>query len=172
MDDRIIFKTKWIKVRETQKGFQFLERDGVNSIAVFLIREGKFGWEVLVRYQPLCIQNNDDSVFPCPITGSIEYNENYTDTVIREIKEETGFIIDKDRLHYLDFYIVGTQTNESVFMYWIDVTDLSPEKVRGDGSYHESISYNKWEDLVNLRNYKYSACQIGYYKLNDILNSY
>lgn len=167
MPDKFIFKTNWIGIKETEKGFQYAVRKGVNSIAVFLIRMNiRKGWEVLVRYQPLCIQNNDDSLFPCPITGSIDIGERTPDTAIREVEEESGFVLEK--VEYLGKYIVGTQTNEIVDMFHANVTSVNPEKVRGDGTYHESISYNQWEPLENLKDYDYSACQIGYYKLKEI----
>lgn len=166
--DNTIFKTNWISVKETQKGFQFLERKGVNSIAAFLIRYTT-EWEVLVRYQPLCISNNDDSLFPCPVTGSIDLGEDVFNCTRREVEEETGYIIEPKDIIELGSYIVGTQTNEQVYLYVMDASDYTPEAIRGDGGYHESISYNKWEPLENLKNYNYSACQIGYYRIKELL---
>jgi 8-oxo-dGTP pyrophosphatase MutT (NUDIX family) len=171
-EDKVLFKTDWISVLETERGFQYLERKGKNSIALFLIREGRTGWEVLVRYQPLPLQNNDDSLFPCPITGSIDAEEFPAGTAVRECLEETGYSIALHELRTLDEYVVGTQTNETVYMYYCDVSNKISIKPKTDGGYHESISYNNWEFLSNLKSYNYSACQIGFYKLNEILNDF
>ncbi|MEM9909095.1 MAG: hypothetical protein AAF921_29205 [Cyanobacteria bacterium P01_D01_bin.44] len=61
--DPIIFNTDWIAIRESSRGFQYLERKGKDSVAVFLIRRQGDGaeWEVLVRYQHLCIDNTEDN---------------------------------------------------------------------------------------------------------------
>lgn len=170
MSDKIIFKTNWVQVNETEKGFQFLERKGKDSVAVFLVRHsilGSIKFETLVRYQPLPISNNDDSLFPCPITGGIEVGESPYRCALREVEEEAGYVLSE--LRELGSYIVGTQTNETVWMYWLNIDDITPEKIRGDGTFHESISINKWESIFNLKNYPYSACQIGYYKLRQKL---
>ncbi len=58
--DQIIFQEKWMAVKQTPRDFQYLERKGKDSVAVFLLREsGKnlAQYEVLIRQQPLCIDN-------------------------------------------------------------------------------------------------------------------
>lgn len=155
--DKTIFKTKWISVKETSKGFQFLERKGVNSIACFLIKESNRGllnlkdkYDVLIRYQPLPIDNSSDQdLFPCPITGSIEENETYEDCAMREVYEESGYKIGIPS--FIGSYFCSTQSNEEVFMYLYDVTNLSYGIPKGDGEKYESISYNQWEPLTNLK---------------------
>ena len=169
--EKIIFKTNWISILETEKGFQYLRRKGKNSVAIFLVRDGKLGQEALIRYQPLPIQNNDDSLFPCPITGSIDEGESPINTAIREVLEESGYDI-RDNIVNLGKYVVGTQTDEIVHMFYADVNNKINATPENDGGYHESISKNIWEPLSNLKNYQYSACQIMYYKLNEVLNDY
>lgn len=170
-EDKVLFKTNWIQVKETERKFQYLERKGKDSVAIFLLRRFLknqiFQYEVLVRYQPLPITNNDDSLYPCPITGGLELNESILNCALREVKEESGYSLTD--LKYLGSYIVGTQTNEKVYMYYFDVTAVIPEIPLLDDTYHESISKNVWENLHNLKGYDYSACQIGYYILKGKL---
>ena len=170
MESEVVYKNQWIKVLKTPKDFYYLERKGKDSVAVFLVRmNASIGWEVLIRYQPLTIQNDDDSLFACPVTGSIDYNEAPSKTASREVAEETGYEVNITEGDCLVKFIVGTQTNEIVSIYWKNVTGEGITQIRKNDSYHESVSKNIWEPLDNLRNYNYSACQIGYYKLKEIL---
>lgn len=175
--DQIIFKAKWITVRETSRGFQYCERKGKDSIAVFLIRksnEASAEYEVLVRQQPLCIENENEAMnarlklFPCPITGAIEAGELPEVAAVREAYEEAGYPV---QVIALGQYIVGTQTNEICYLYYSDVTGITPDEAQQDGSYFESISQNQWHPLDYLKSCNYSACQIGYFKLRELLRS-
>ena len=170
MDDHtILLNTSWIAVKETVQGFQYLERKGKDSIAVFLIRkcdDDSQRVEVLIRLQPLCIDSTDTKLYPCPITGSLDAGELPEQAAVREVYEESGFSV---HLFPLGRYIVGTQTNEICYMYYADVTDLEPEDAQQDGTYHESISKNEWHPLEYLNQCEYAGCQIGYFRLREIL---
>ncbi len=167
--EQVIFETPWIKVKRTPRGFDYLERKGVNSVAVFLVRKNATGsYDVLIRWQPLCVHNADiddqQVLFACPVTGSIDGNESPLEAAYREVEEETGYYIVENDLKYLSTYIVGTQTNEKVWMYIADVTGYSePSKATNDGTYFESISHNEWRNLEDMANYEYVACQLGYH---------
>jgi 8-oxo-dGTP pyrophosphatase MutT (NUDIX family) len=167
--EEVIFETPWIQVKRTPRGFDYLERKGVNSVAVFLIRRtDNSKTEVLIRLQPLCVHNADiddqQMLFACPVTGGIEEDEKPIDSAYREVEEETGYYLIENDLTYLTTYIVGTQTNEKVWLYMADVTDYpKPPKATNDGTYFESISRNEWRTLETLRGYEYVACQLGYY---------
>ena len=164
--ERVIFVTNWIAVKETARGFHYLERKGKDSVAVFLLRKRKpelKEYEVLIRQQPLCIDNLElngkPRLYPCPITGGIGGNET---------PEESGFSV---RVLPLGQYIVGTQTNEICYLHYADVTGLEPEVTKQDGSYFESVSKNEWHPFEYLIQCDYSACQIGYLKLQQVLFS-
>ncbi len=171
--NKIIFSTSWVVVKETSRKFYYLERKGRDSVAVFLIRKNKANpqiYEVLIRQQPLCIDNQEIngtlSLFPCPITGGLDEGESPEEAAVREVYEESGFSVD---VLPLGKYIVGTQTNEICYMYYADVTDIEPDVAQQDGSYFESISKNEWHSFEYLKNCEYSACQIGYFRLLNIL---
>lgn len=171
--DRIIFQTRWITVKESPRGFQFLERKGKDSVAIFLLRKNGNNsgrYEVLVRQQPLCINNIEANgmlkLFPCPITGAIDEGELPEEAAIREVYEEAGY---KVQVLSLGKYIVGTQTNEVCHLFYANVTEMEPDEAPQDGSYHESISKNEWYSFESLETFDYSACQIGYFKLRELL---
>jgi hypothetical protein len=172
MSETVVFQTPFVCIKKTQKGFFYLERKGVNSVAIFLIRKtllnSQLDWDVLIRYQPLPIDNSEDMcLFPCPITGGIEPGEVPQDCADRETFEEAGYSVETKLLCN---YVVGTQTNEIVSIYWADVTDIEPEIPSNDGTYFESISNNQWEKLEDLKQHRYSACKIGYLYLCSLLN--
>lgn len=171
--EKTLFSTKRVAIKETSRGFQYLERDGKDSVAIFLIRRrglsnGQF--EVLVRYQPLCIDNSEiDGVprlFPCPLTGSIDQDELPEAAAKRETYEESGFAVE---MRPLGIYIVGTQTNEICHMFYADVTGVEPQPAPQDGSYFEAVSKNQWQPLEYLNECDYGACQLGYFRLKTML---
>jgi ADP-ribose pyrophosphatase YjhB (NUDIX family) len=171
--EKTIFSTDWISVKETARGFYYLERKGRDSVAIFLVKKSnsnRGGYEVLIRQQPLCIDipdiNEEHRLYPCPITGGINEGELPEEAAGREVYEEAGFLVE---VLPLGKYIVGTQTNEICYMYYADVTGIEPEVARQDGSYFESISKNEWYPLDYLNQCDYAACQIGYFRLKDIL---
>lgn len=167
--DRIIFQTEWITVRESAQGFQYLERKGKDSVAVFLLRKSSthpLRYEVLIREQHLCLDNQEVNgklfLFPCPITGALDEEELPEAAAMRETYEETGYQVE---LLPLGKYIVGTQVNEICYLYYADVTNIAPDTAQQDGTYLESIAQNQWRSFEYLQECDYSACQIGYFKL-------
>lgn len=172
--DRVIFQTAWIAVKQSPQGFQYLERKGKDSVAVFLLRKSDANppeYEVLIRQQHLCVDNREiDGVltlFPCPITGALDEGESPEAAAIREVQEEAGYTV---QVLPLGKYIVGTQTNEICYLYYADVTGVEPAPALQDGTYLESIARNEWHELNYLKTCDYSACQIGYLKLQEILS--
>jgi 8-oxo-dGTP diphosphatase len=172
MSDTILLQTKWITVRQTPGGFQFAERRGRDSVAIFLVRQTATNgaYEVLIRQQPLCIDamtpGEDLHLHPCPITGGIDGTETPEQSAVREVHEEAGYTVE---VVPLGRYIVGTQTNEICYLYYADVTGQVPAEALQDGSYFEAISMNEWHPFSYLQHCDYAACQIGYYRLREIL---
>ena len=171
--ERILFSSQWIAVKETAKGYQYLERKGRDSVAVFLLQKcdaNGEGYEVLIRRQPLCLDNpgidEELKLYPCPITGGVDSGETPAEAAVREVREEAGFSVG---VSPLGRYIVGTQTNEICYLYYADVTGQEAGLAEQDGSYFESVSRNEWRPLGYLGQCDYGACQIGYFRLRDLL---
>jgi 8-oxo-dGTP diphosphatase len=171
--EQIIFQTKWIAVKESPRGFQYLERKGKDSVAVFLLRRSSVDsqqYEVLIRQQHLCIDNREVdgkfNLFPCPITGALEEGELPEAAARRETYEEAGYWV---QTVPFGRYIVGTQVNEICYLYYADVTGIEPDVAQQDGTYMESIGRNEWHPFEYLKECDYSACQIGYFKLRSLL---
>jgi hypothetical protein len=172
--EKVLFSTAHLVVKETARGFHYSERLGKDSVAIFLVRKNESitcKYEVLVRMQPLC-QNNSEvngeqQLYPCPFTGRIESDESPDQAAVRETFEESGYLT---QVKLLGKYFVGTQTNETCHMYYADVANVEPEDALQDGTYHESISRNEWHSLDYLSECDYVACQLGYFKLKAVLS--
>jgi ADP-ribose pyrophosphatase YjhB (NUDIX family) len=172
-DEKILFSTKAITIKESARGFQYLERLGKDSVAIFLVRKSVSDaskYEVLIRKQPLCVDNSEieekPRLFACPLTGRIELGESPEQAAVRETLEESGYAI---QVTSLSRYFVGTQTNEICYLYYADVTDMNPQVALQDGTYFESVSENEWHPLDYLNECDYVACQLGYFRLKNEL---
>lgn len=172
-NEKTIFSTEHITIKETARGFHYFERLGRDSVAIFLIKKSELNsskYEVLIRMQPLP-QNNlevngEQQLYACPFTGRIEPGESPGQAAVRETFEESGY---STQVISLGRYFVGTQTNETCYLYYADVTDVKPQTALQDGTYFESISKNEWHPLDYLSECDYVACQLGYFKLQDKL---
>lgn len=145
--DKTLFSTHLVSLDETVYGFQFLERRGKDSVAIFLVRRNGLivnQFEVLVRYQPLCVDSSEvdgiPKLFPCPLTGSLGEGEEPQAAAVRETFEEASFAVE---MLPLGQYIVGTQTNEICYMFYADVTGVDPQIAPQDGSFFEAASHNR-----------------------------
>jgi 8-oxo-dGTP pyrophosphatase MutT (NUDIX family) len=172
-DEKILFSTKAIAIKESARGFQYLERLGKDSVAIFLVRRSELGasrYEVLIRKQPLCVDNSEvdgkPRLYACPLTGRIESGESAELAAVRETFEESGYAV---HAISLGRYFVGTQTNEICYLYYADVTDIEPQVAFQDGTYFESVSENEWHPLEYLNECDYVACQLGYFRLKNLL---
>lgn len=174
---RILFSTKWVKLMESSSGFHYLERKGKDSIAVLLLKIENDELKCLIRKQPLCAlrtsdnQHLDEILGSCPITGSMELNEDPIECTVREIEEESGFTIKPELLNTLGTYIVGTQTNEICSMFVADVTGLNNTEAKGDGSACENASHNEWISFNKIQNEVYSALPIMYLRIINLIKS-
>lgn len=163
MNKKILYHSKWMKLYKNEKGYIFAERRNKDSVAILCFKKVNNEYYFLIRFQPLIdIKEDDNILFPCLVTGSLENGEDLISTCRRELYEEVGIPISNDLkplLHYK--YVSTTQMNEVVNIFIFDVTDWKFENPKTDGSFYESISFNKWVNNEELKNIIFSNNELN-----------
>ncbi len=156
---KCLYKNEWLSLYETPRGFIYAQRKGINSTAILCYRKNKKKYEFLVRFQPLPVLKNrndficDHTLYPCCVTGSIEEKETPLINCLKEVYEETNYLITKKQIKHCICATSSTQMNEIVYHYLVDLTgiDINDGKLMGDGSYFENISKNQWLSEKQLK---------------------
>lgn len=156
--DKLLFKNKWINVYETKQGFIYAQRQSINSTATLLFKKVNNNPQFLLRYQPLpsLVVNKKTtkchSLFPCCVTGGIEPNETPIINAIKEVYEETNYIINSKNFIAKNVLVASTQMNELVYVFVVDITNCKQvKKTPGDGSIFETLSKNRWVSETKLK---------------------
>ncbi len=150
---KCLYKTNYLSLMESDKGFFYGERKGIDSSATLCYQKRADGYYFLIRYQLLPIRseaNISNKLYACCITGSIEPNETFESNIIKEVAEESGFVINQSLIVASNIYVATTQMNENVKTFIVDITNSSQKEFHGDGSYFESISENRWLSAKQL----------------------
>lgn len=150
---KLLHKTKFLSLYETENGFYFAQRRNTDSVAGLCFKKEDNQYYFLLRFQPLPEINSKlswDELYPCPITGSCEENETHFESMVREIYEEGGIKVNKNNLVASSYCVATTQMNETVYNYLFDVTNLLQIDSVGDGSIFEKVSKNYWVDQKEL----------------------
>lgn len=146
---KILYKNYWIDLKQTDRGFVYAQRRNINSTASLLFKKVGNEYKFLLRFQPLpelSISNtNWRRLYPCCVTGSLETSELPLQNAIKEIYEETNYVVDKNNFITQGQSVSSTQMNELVYIYVVDISNAKHvDKKSGDGSVFENISKNKW----------------------------
>ncbi|MDR0545843.1 MAG: NUDIX domain-containing protein [Mycoplasmataceae bacterium] len=158
--NKCLYKHNWLSVHETKRGFIYAQRRTINSTATLLYAKKGKQTMFLLRYQPLpaLIENSRKArfskLYPCCVTGSIEKNESPLQNAIKEVFEETNYVIKKSDIKMMNRNVASTQMNEMVYVFIADITKARFVKKRtGDGTIFESLSKNKWiseKQMINI----------------------
>ena len=113
-------------------GYYYAQRAGTNSVAFILYNEYDEVGLLSIYHGPTPI------IRDCAFTGSLDNDElTVRETVIAEVKEESGYTVkDSDLIHYGQLE-VGTQTNEMVDLYIVKVIKDAIGKREPTGKYEE-----------------------------------
>jgi len=182
----ILYKNEWLSLYKTEKGFIYSQRKNINSTATLCFKKEKDNFFFLIRYQPLPmikvkeIKNHQwDDLYPCCVTGTIEKGETPIQNAIKEVYEETNYIVTKKEKIDETFCVASTQSNEVVYCFLFNLTHAKKiNKVEGDGSIFEKVSKNLWVSqneiekiLFNKSNLYLSSLSSAYLLFIKYLNS-
>ena len=143
--ETIIFQTpgdkKFLKVirkgTDESNYYYFSERNGRDSIA-FILFDSNTGFYTLLKQ----FSTSTHSWVIGAFTGSLDKpNSSVLDILIDEVREEAGYIIDSSDAQYLGLVPVGSQTNEQVHLYIIDVSDLIQGDIEPENLWEENTEF-------------------------------
>lgn len=78
------------------------------------------------------------------LTGGIEKGSDQFQTAVKELKEETGYIAEEKDLIELGYCWSAKASDTMVYLFTVDVTDKTPEKIKGDGTGLEAMAEPGW----------------------------
>jgi 8-oxo-dGTP pyrophosphatase MutT (NUDIX family) len=155
MEMNILYKGKWLSLYEID-GYVCSNETRCNGriVAVLPYRkvtvDGNTTIHFLLRKEvtpPWCAVS-DRKEMVNSITGGIESHDPMDDA-IREVKEEAGYDIPKEKMIYLGESF-GAKSSDTVYKYFTcDVTGLTNTEPKGDGSKLESVEKCEWFSKID-----------------------
>jgi len=138
--DKLLFHNKWVSVLETGDNYIYVsEPDGV-AILPFKIDNSELSILIRKEANPLF----EEKFIITAITGRRDEGESFIDTAIRELEEEAGYKVDKNRFINVGNFIKGKDNKNKDKMYLVDISDIKKKKPKGDGTSYEAKSNNFW----------------------------
>lgn len=150
-----LFGNDFLSIFETKDGYTFVKNRTGRGIAFLGYKKDKDKILYMVRFEKVPPRNPSKPFKELPIslvslTGMIENGESPIETVIREVKEESGFKVTKKDLISLGFVCPNKSVNEKVFLFCADLTEKKQGRANGDGTVHEKESYCEFVDFEKL----------------------
>lgn len=123
--------------------YYYSQRPGIDSVAFILVDGYDVG--VLDIYHGPTLD-----VRECAFTGSLDVDGmSLIETVIAETKEEAGYVVTTNDIEFCGTFEVGTQTNEMVHLYLVDVQGKTQGEREPDGP-HEAASKVVWKHRLDV----------------------
>lgn len=141
---------EWCTLKSIEKNdedYYFLERIGVDSVAFILFDSKKRGtpFGLINQYRG----NFGEWQIGC-FTGSLDKPElTLPQIVVEEVKEESGFIIDESNVNFISCECAGSQSNERVHLYLVDVSHAELGETEPE-SEHEENTDTLWLDEAGV----------------------
>ncbi len=136
------YEGDYIKVKE-KEGWEYVtEQDCVIAIPHLLDFD-----EIMVRKEwipPFQDRHPNQEFFLTMISGTMEDGETPVDTLIRELQEEAGILLNTTYMNYERwgelFFTKGNNSKCHIFYLPLNLNDFQKVKATGDGSKSEDIS--------------------------------
>lgn len=126
------------------KGYQFAERRGQDSIAFICYDKDTNEFLVNREYKPP-VDQFIDSAFG----GSLDKDVSKIEIVIAEVREEAGFVVDKNNVIEVGRSFVSTQMNQYCFLYFVYV-DKTKQQEREPENAIEALAETKWVTIDEI----------------------
>lgn len=170
---KLLCHTDFLDLYESSQKFYYAQRKGINSIAALCFKKNLDGSiKFLVHYQGMpniAERKYLNQKYACPITGSIENNEDPLNCALREVYEEGGIKITAKNFVAVNKVVATTQMNEQIFCFLFNVKNLKQGIPKTDGSIFEQNATNKWMTQKKLESILFDQNKI---KLSSLLICY
>lgn len=154
---KIVFDNEWLKVKQTEGGFTYAERKGINSIAFILVsKDAKDAQSFGV------IREWKDPIEQFVVTafgGSIdkpEYKDDLELLVHEEVQEESGFDVTAEDIWYVGKVLCSTQMNQFVhlFVVRVDKENQGPKTTDNPTELKAEVIWTSPQQLAKLEDWK------------------
>ena len=159
IERKVLFDNEWLSLMSVKRGkavsgYVYSHETRCNGIIVAFmpfkksnLLNAKYGYEFLLRKEvtPCWGFNPHFSSF----TGGYEKEKGVAGTVLMELQEEAGYIVEESELIYLGESFASKSADTVYKLYAIDVSNKEQGEHGGDGSVLESLATNKWFADIN-----------------------
>lgn len=122
---------------------QWISRSVVVACVVARLTDDK-RIEVLVEKRGPAVSATGRWCFPC---GYLDYDETITEGVIREVSEETGYILDKKDITFVDINSKPDGKKQNVVMRHIAFIDCNDRQTEGFELDTNEVTELKWAEI-------------------------
>lgn len=143
--DKRLFDGEWFTYDLLDNGVTVLQeyKDGVTILPFDFSRtDGKYYY---CLFEQMNATGFDKPVL-CSLTGSMDHGEDPTRTALRELREESGFVVRQDSMIALTKNYVHTYKacTKKTWMFAANLTNHVQVDAIGDGSTIEAEAYCRW----------------------------
>ena len=166
MTEKLIYKNKYLNITKS-KDYYFYDENETQVMVLPVINKKKFIFVKQYR-KPL-----NKFTYEFPAGGCLDKTEKPLDAAIRELKEETGISIRKNKINKLNTVSANPQRQKKLVHIFLANIDLKEFKNRSKVKSHEinTIETKSLKEVVSMfKNRKIVSGVVGFVFLNYLLN--
>lgn len=151
---KVLFENRWLQVQEIEHempdgsvlNYTSIVEGLGSSVAVMPYRFEGGGLSVLLRNEitPPWLVDSDQPRVLSSLTGMMDENETHLECATRELFEESGYKVPPSTMEYLGSVRLSKSSQNLVYLYAVEVTDLANETPKGDGQGFEEWAQSVW----------------------------
>ena len=150
--DEVLYDGKWVQLKLLDGWYEYLHNkgDGVLVLAVDKL-QGRF----LCRYENCPVHGDPHSLDPTSLTGTVEEGDTPVETSVKEMLEESGYVIKEEELKYQGIAYSSKASDNILHLFYIEMNGEADDDIHegeGDGSKGENGSYCRWLPIDQIAN--------------------
>lgn len=159
-DDKVLFSNEWLELREmvvpsTGTPYVYVRGTKTDSISVavlpYRISTYNKSREYILRREIVPPWDSRKSTV-CSLTGGHD-QETILDTAVKEVLEESGYVIDKSKLNSLGTSRLSKSSDYVCHLYVVEIDANTPYvEPEGDGSDLEEVAACFWGTRTDILN--------------------